>query len=815
MTLNAKRNALVALGVALVIGPDGKLPTEVRVFKAGVNDTEKGPYLFDDEAARLVMAHQEAMGGVDRMIDLEHLSLDEESENYDPDARGWCRLAVRAGELWLVGISWTPDGTERLTSRKQRYLSPAFPTDEDRRITKIVNIALTAIPATHDAVALIAASTRGTTMHPKILALLARLALLNAQAAKLEVVRLAEGDGPAKGKAAACKESLAKCAEACSAAEKAFSGKDIDAAFTAMDIALSAMDECEKACAAMSGGAAPAPSEPTSTAVEGEPAMMRALAIATGKADPKEAIAEVTRLRAVAVEHEAEIQRLAAQQKVIDDGERRALVGELVKLGHETPATAWEDEKGTVPAEPWASMKLESLRSRVEKLTGTKPVPGAVRPPPSLDPATQSNRINIDENEVNRLRATHARETQGVPEARRRKFDDVLASYRRVREAQLAGAETEGASREHLRRLSAGVKAANVLTTPQGDLVTLAQTPIQPIQQFGMSSQRALEEFRLEFNTTLVSSPVPWSEQLGVLLPGGSLKDTYPLVFYAIKYRELGAQNPEATNPNSVDVSVQKKQFAAAATAQLLRLMKGDFAYIQAWGTNAAQMARARVNLRNELVTALLEGGTAGYWGQTKDQPTGIDGQPFFSATHKVNPFDPKMKYLGSATWSNYQSAATPLNANNLTAEKASFLKVPGPDGQSLASRATGLLNPTTLDEAARLLLTVQDIILQDSAAKDASAAVRNEHFQSGFEHIWGPQLAGTDATANYYLFSRETIGRGLPPWVLAEDSAEEVRVWDESSDFYKDSGFIKIGSYVFCNAALLYPQGIRLVKGA
>lgn len=821
----AKRSGLlVSLGIAITVGPDGQLPTEARIFKAGWNETEKGPYLFDDKAAELVMAHQASMGSVDRMIDLEHLSLDEQGPNYDPDARGWCRLAVRNGELWLVGITWTPDGSERLTSRKQRYLSPAFPPpDEDGRVTAIVNIALTALPATHDAPALIAANARGrkTTMHPKLIALHVRLALLQKLAA----------DAPADaapGKAAAAKAALEKCMAACAETEKAFGGSDIDAVFASVDATLAAMDECETALRALAGGNAP-PDTDGGAGGEGDAtmgarsgdqpdgtAMMRAL----GKDDARSALAEVQRLRAVALEHEKTVATLAAEKKVLEDGERRQLVGTLVKLGHELPATAWSDDAGTKPAEPWASMKLETLRARVEALTGTKPIPGNVSPPAPSGEISQTSEINIDENELNRLRATIAREKKGNPKGQFHDEQRVIENYAKIRLSQLNGARESGKP-EDLRRFARGLRAVDVLTSPRGELVKLA-TAVQPIQEFGATSQRALEEFRLEYNSTLVSLPIAWSEDLGVLLPGGGLKDTYPLGFYAVKFREKTAQNAAATTPNSADVTVQKKQFFASAMAELRRIVKGDFAYVQQWGQTAAQTARARVNLRNHLITDLLEGeAVTGKWGTTKDQPNGIDGQAFFSASHKVNPFDPKMKAHSSATWGNYAATAYPLNAASLTAVKALFLFVPGPDGEEMGARATGILNPTTLDETARLLLTVQDLILDANASlKGVSdvfgGGVRNEHFQSGFEHVWAPQLAGTDGTADYYLYSREIIGRGLPPWVLAEDAAEEVRVWDENSEFYKNgSGFIKTETNVFCNAALLYPHGIRLVKGS
>jgi len=149
------------LAVPLGLFEDGRLPTEFRLFKKGINPTEIGDFLFDDAAAAMTMDAYRAHG-VDKMIDLEHLSLNPEAQNYDPDARASCKLELRDGELWAVDVKWTEDGARRLNAKTQRYISPAFLFDEQRRVTKIGNMALTAMPATHDTAELVAASVAAT-----------------------------------------------------------------------------------------------------------------------------------------------------------------------------------------------------------------------------------------------------------------------------------------------------------------------------------------------------------------------------------------------------------------------------------------------------------------------------------------------------------------------------------------------------------------------------------------------------------------------------------------------------------------------------
>lgn len=152
----------VVRALALGAGADDPLPTEFLIFKAGVNPTRNGySVLFDERAAAQVMADYEAHG-VDLMIDLGHLSLPEElggrPDRLDAhDARGWCQLELRDGELWAVGVRWTPDGADRLRTKKQRYTSPAFTLDADNRPVSVVNIALLSMPGTDHLPALVAA----------------------------------------------------------------------------------------------------------------------------------------------------------------------------------------------------------------------------------------------------------------------------------------------------------------------------------------------------------------------------------------------------------------------------------------------------------------------------------------------------------------------------------------------------------------------------------------------------------------------------------------------------------------------------------
>lgn len=795
---------LRALGAHTIdVAVDGEAPpTEFRLFRAGENETTKGTFIFDAEAASAVMAAAAQRDGVDYPIDLEHLSLEStDSRSFDPDARGWFCLAVRNGELWAVNVRWTPDGQRRLSERTQRYVSPAFTVDDEDRVTEIVNVALVAMPATHGTPALVAANRRPRPMTLKdrrnnlAASIALTLATLGALA-KTHRVKLADGesgDAPA-GKFAAAKSAADAAAQALADFDSAATGSDIDATFAAMEAAVQAADAFKTAVAAIGGGGA----APEPEAMADKPEDPAAQQMARERAELITLRAEKAR-----AEEDAKVAKLAAEMQ-----ERSALDGELVKMGRETPATV----------KLLAALSLADLRARVTAFRGSPSATtlGRVGHPGATVTAGDSL-AEVSEYEAGRVTA-YAEKLRRDFGDKARSADEVLKRYIAHKEQQVVGCKAGGM---RAIRLGRPLEEGHVLLSRSGKLQTLATSPVRPIEEFGASSQRALEEFRMNYNMALAAEPMVWAEQIGDMLPGGALKETYPLNFAAARYVEKTAQGPGTARAKNVDISITKREFNAGEQVELRRLEAGDFAYALSWQRLAERMARARVTLRNTLVTALLEAGTSGFWGSSAELATGIDGQPFWSATHKVNPFDDSIKLRGSATWSNYQSSATTLGAVNLTAEKAASIQVAAADGTEIGFDYDQILLPSALKETAKNLLTIQDLILDARASlnsvNNVMGATRNPHYQSGMDWVCGPELAAhaTPGSSNYYLIARTGLARGLVPWVIAEDSGEDLRTFDESSDFFKDSGEIKIVSHIYLNAALLYPHAIRYVKGS
>lgn len=372
----------------------GVLPTEFRLFVRGWNPTEKGSFLFDDIAAKAVMSANKQWG-VDRTIDLEHGMLSEQPSP-DPtsrDARGWCKLELRSdGSLWCVGVKWTPDGAARLTDKRQRYVSPAFDIDpKTMRVTKLINIAITSIPATHATPALVAASsTKGARMDPKMV-MKALEALIAGDAEGCQNIL----KGIIAGAAGAAPDADGEGGDG-SAAE---GGDDPNAQVSSetMDAAdgdggeasaeQPARDGREPPKPAGSSNQGGPPAKPSKASIAETAAGLATLMRLTGASTIGQAAAKVAVFHNSHVELETERQALSKQRATLESAERRTLCKELVRLGAEFPATVWADDKATTIKARWLKMPIADFRAHVgeqRKARGDKGPP-QLRPPSGGD----------------------------------------------------------------------------------------------------------------------------------------------------------------------------------------------------------------------------------------------------------------------------------------------------------------------------------------------------------------------------------------------------------------------------------------------
>jgi phage I-like protein len=172
--------------------PFGKEPpSEFRIFTAGKIETTKGSFLFDAKAADLVTASALEWGN-EFPVDYDHAMARGGLFVVDPaasgKAAGWFKPEIRNGELWAASVTWTPAAAKMLTDREYRYTSPAFRTEEEGgRISELINVALTNLPATRNHTPLMASRHGETRKETSMKTIIAALSLA-AEATEAEVL---------------------------------------------------------------------------------------------------------------------------------------------------------------------------------------------------------------------------------------------------------------------------------------------------------------------------------------------------------------------------------------------------------------------------------------------------------------------------------------------------------------------------------------------------------------------------------------------------------------------------------------------------
>lgn len=322
-------------------------PSEFRIFAYGKTETTSGPYIFDEAAAQSVMAAY-ADKGVELMLDYDHASI---SLALDPSragkAAGWFQLELREGELWAVNVRWTEPAAEALRLKEWRYFSPAFRVDKDGRVEKLVNVALTNIPATKNLEPLMAANE-----------LVANGGYMDAAKVKEAIEALKAEDG---AKALELLESMIASAA---------SGEEAPADEPPADDAPPAEMADE-----------PPPANDDQQAMK---AASEKLVKLTGKTSLLEALTDVEDWRVSHVTLTDERAKMAKEHAALELTERRKLIADLVKLGAETPATAWAGEaKKLVPVRRLSEEPIDGLRERVKSLLASRggKIPTALKPP--------------------------------------------------------------------------------------------------------------------------------------------------------------------------------------------------------------------------------------------------------------------------------------------------------------------------------------------------------------------------------------------------------------------------------------------------
>ena len=323
--------------------------------------------------------------------------------------------------------------------------------------------------------------------------------------------------------------------------------------------------------------------------------------------------------------------------------------------------------------------------------------------------------------------------------------------------------------------------------------------PLYTITTLPADDQAALREFNDRYIASIGAAPPPAWSDLGDLFPTAAPMVTFPIGSLALKYLQTeGEPRFKTLASKSFDVKVQ--EFDCGIEAKYLDLISQVFAY-RNWQQGPARMMIAEARHRNRSLVTLLEAGASTAW---------VDGLNFFSAAHLSDLNDPS-----STTWSNYQASGKDcLDLSLLQAEVTTMQGTLDENGEKVGADPDTILVPTAKYEPLKNLLA-KDLILE--LGTSSSFAATNNVFKGRFNVVHVPEL--TDANDFYLVDSKLRSSSGLPPWIslryTTPDPALQLRTWDTSSDFFKDTGKIKVSSHLWYGFALGFPHAIRKVVGA
>ena len=330
----------------------------------------------------------------------------------------------------------------------------------------------------------------------------------------------------------------------------------------------------------------------------------------------------------------------------------------------------------------------------------------------------------------------------------------------------------------------------------------MAPKPLFTVSKLPTTSAEAIREFDDRYIAGISAAPVPtWSNEFGEVSSTNTPHTTFPISALGLKYQRTTGENRfKSLSEAAFDLKVE--EFDEGIEESMIRLSTNTFA-ARKWADGPSRLLNAEQRLVSRTLALLIEAGetTDSLW----ENPDG--SVEFFDAAHPANFAD-----ASKGTWSNLAAGATDVLsvANIQTQVTAMQVQVLDEQGEKIPANPTVILVPTEKYEPLRNLLAGSRILNDDGTN---TIAVDN-YYQGKFTVIHVPEF--TDAN-DWYLVDAAMLSMMLPPWIalryVPADSLG-LRRYDESSDFFKDTGNIKVSSHVWWGFSLAFPHAIRKVPG-
>lgn len=307
--------------------------------------------------------------------------------------------------------------------------------------------------------------------------------------------------------------------------------------------------------------------------------------------------------------------------------------------------------------------------------------------------------------------------------------------------------------------------------------------------QLPTTSEQAIREFSEKYLMALsAAEPSGWASRFVTAV--NAPRTTFPMSFMSTKFVETKEQSGRFKGMDEKSFDLKVVEFNAGYEAKLLDLVTNVFAY-RNWSAVPGRFVTAEARHVAFQLATLLELGAA--------TPSPFDDVNFFSASHKANPSN-----SAAGTWSNYQAGPLAPSLTNIAAEMTAMRAVKDENGDKLGVEPSEIWLPTAKFQ------TVSDLLNQAFIASGESNPLAGQ-----ITPVHVPELVDPD---DWYLVDTKLMAAGFDPMIAATYRPSDslgLRSWDESSDWFKDTGKLKMAAHIWTGFKLVFPHAIRLVKGA
>ena len=367
--------------------------------------------------------------------------------------------------------------------------------------------------------------------------------------------------------------------------------------------------------------------------------------------------------------------------------------------------------------------------------------------------------------------------------------------------------------------------------------------PLNPLYSFDTlptTSAAAIREFNDRYLAAVgASKPNGWADTLGELVPTDRPMVTFPASQLRTLYRRSEGES-RFKKLREVSIDVKTQEFDDGYEARLMDLFLQVFAY-KNWQRAPERLVLAEEQHRHLQIATIIDGtGTRGGAVGSSNDPGGtsrlcLDGQNMFSTTHPANMTDSSVAspVTGATTWSNYQSSAKNILGSvavkntgvflidNLQAEVINMQTgVLDENGLMLGADPDTIIVPADLYEATKNGLMNERLfqLTTNATSNDVAAAAVENVYKGRFNVISAKEFTTVSgSTADWYLVDSKLLKAGVTPWVSLRQTVPQslaLRVFDEATDYFKNTGNIKMSSHIWYGFSVMLPHAIRKVTG-